>query len=398
MLCSQEAGFARAASVYIHVPFCQHKCHYCDFYSIVDTRDRQASFTRRLCRELAAIAPRAARPLRTIFVGGGTPSLLGLELWREVLACLHDNFDLTLVRTGKGEFTVECNPESASAELLRVLHAGGVNRVSIGAQSFDPRHLQTLERWHDPANVPRAVTLARDAGIGRVSIDLIHAVPGQSIDDLDHDLDRALALGLSHLSNYSLTYEPRTAMTARLQRGEFERADEDLEADMFVRVLARMRGAGLERYEVSNFAVPGEECRHNLAYWRQENWLAAGPSASGHLAGWRWKNTPRLDDYLAFDDDGYAPAVDIEPPDPRRALRERLWTGLRMSGGVDASDINRRASEVDAQIPGDLLACIDRHVRAGWVASESGRWRLTDAGFLLADRVARECMRAVGVT
>lgn len=378
-------------SLYIHVPFCFHKCHYCDFYSLVDTRDRQAPFVERLQRELRALAPRAGgMPQRTLFVGGGTPSLLRPDLWQRLLATIHRLFNLTDPAL---EFTVECNPETVTPELMDILAAGGVNRVSLGAQSFNPRHLKTLERWHEPASVERAVGCARAAGIARQSVDLIFGIPGQTLADWEHDLGRALALGTTHLSCYDLTYEPNTAMTARRDRGEFPPADEDLEVAMFEVALRQTRASGLARYEVSNYAKPGHECRHNLAYWRQEDWLAAGPSASGHVRGHRWKNRARLDDYLSIDDDGFAPITDHEPPDPARAIRERIMLGLRLAEGLDAGALTASVrSEPAATRLTDAARWFAEH---GWMAVESGRWRLTDAGFLFADRVASDLMRLV---
>lgn len=387
-------------SLYIHTPFCVHKCHYCDFYSFVDTRDQQPLFVERLVSELRTLAPHArGAALKTVFVGGGTPSLLRVELWERVLATLAEAFDLSEIRAGRGEFTVECNPESATPELLAVLRAGGVDRVSIGAQSFDPRHLKTLERWHNPENVARAVEAARAAGIPRQSIDLIFAIPGQSLEDWDRDLDRALALKTTHLSCYDLTYEPNTAMTKRLSLGEFEPAPEELELTMFEHKVRKLGAAGLARYEVSNFAVPGAESLHNLAYWRQEQWLAAGPSASGHaLAGAtaragsvRWKNVPRLGDYLASS--GYSPVVDVEAPDGARLVRERIMMGLRLSEGIDGGEVL-----ADAAACGCDARAIERAVaRAGgrgWMTTSAGRWTLTDAGFPLADMIAGEIMAA----
>lgn len=382
----------KPASLYLHMPFCAHKCHYCDFYSIVDTQDRQSAFTDRLVRELVALAPLTA-PLTTIFVGGGTPSLLHPAHWGRVLTALHDRYDLSLVSGGVGEFTVECNPESVSGELLGVLGAGGVNRVSMGAQSFDRRHLATLDRRHDPDRLPMAAEIIRDAGVARLSVDLISAVPGQSVEDWDRDLRAALDLGTEHLSAYTLTYEPGTAMTARLLRGEFEKSSEDLEADLYEHTLATLRAAGLDRYEVSNYARPGAECRHNLAYWRQDGWLAAGPSASAHVRGWRWKNTPRLDDYLAGDDQGFAPVCELEEPDPRRALMDRLMTGIRLREGVDAGRATEDAERLGARRA--VLAAIDASAGRGWLIAEKGRWSLTDAGFLFADRVAAELIGAL---
>jgi oxygen-independent coproporphyrinogen-3 oxidase len=295
---------------------------------------------------------------------------------------------------GEGEFTVECNPETVTPELMTILRSGGVNRVSIGAQTFNPVHLKTLERWHDPDNVPKALDLARAAGIARQSIDLIYAIPGQSLADLERDLAHALSLGTTHLSAYSLTYEPNTAMTARKNRGEFAPVDEDLDADMAQLVLTKLRAAGLDRYEISNFAVPGAESRHNLAYWRQEPWLACGPSASGHFAGHRWKNLPRLDDYLAFDDEGFTAARDHEPPDPRRALSERVMTGLRLREGLPLSEIEPAARALGLWPA--LERAAQRLASRGQLLVDSGeRWRLTDEAMMLADGLALELMSAL---
>lgn len=387
-------------SLYIHVPFCFHKCHYCDFYSIVDTRDRQEKFTDRLIAELAAFSPRArGAPLRTIFVGGGTPSLLRVPLWKRVLRALGEQFDMSEIMSGEGEFTVECNPETVTDELMATLREGGVNRVSMGAQSFDRSHLKTLERWHDPESVPRALQIARSAGIARQSIDLIYAIPGQTLAQWDADLTSALAQHTTHLSCYALTYEPNTAMTARLKRGEFRSADEDLEADMFELTLAKLRASGLDRYEVSNFARHGDECRHNLAYWRQHDWLAAGPSAAAHIAGHRWKNSPRLDDYLDNDDAGFAPIIDHEPPDPARALAEQMMTGIRLREGVSMSVVRTLAA---LAAPASTDELVDRIVRVADVARDRKSMNadrnvlsLNDSGFLIADSIALEFIEAI---
>jgi len=389
-------GYRAIRSLYIHVPFCFHKCHYCDFYSFVDTRDRQGVFVERLIRELRALSVwSSGEPLETVFVGGGTPSLLAPELWAELLAALGEAFDLSEIRAGRGEFTVECNPETVTPALMGTLASGGVDRVSIGAQSFEPRHLETLERWHDPDNVARAVELARDAGIARVSVDLIHAIPGQTIEDLDRDLVRAIGLGVGHLSCYALTYEPNTPLTKRLARGEFEPADEDLEVEMYRLLVERARRAGLDRYEVSNFAHAGQQSAHNLAYWRQTDWLAAGPSASGHASGNRWKNVPSLRRYLAEDDEGYAPIQDHEPPDTARALAERIMTGLRLTEGLDAESVVGEAAALGEPAREELDRAVQRSVRRGYLDDAHGRWALTDEGFLFADGIASELMAAI---
>ena len=422
-------GAEPARALYIHVPFCAHKCHYCDFYSFVDARDQQDAFVAALVTEFASLAP-CADPggLHTIFIGGGTPSLLRPDLWRRLLAALDEAFNLAPIRAGRGEFTVECNPESTTPELMDALVAGGVDRVSVGAQSFDPTRLKTLERWHEPANVGRALARAAAAGVHRRSVDLIYAIPGQTLDCVRADLDAALALspGVEHLSVYCLTYEPNTPLTARARRGDITPIDDDLAAEMQTLVHETLAAAGYERYEVSNFAQtmqrsdqnnadnpanhrpgsPRADARsmHNLAYWRSDGWLAAGPSASAHLlttdartglpAGARWKNVPRLGDWIAgVTDTGSSPVVDHEPPDPSRALRERIMMGIRLREGLDAPlflDHARRLGRARA-----VRAAADRQAQLGLLLMGADRWRLTDAGFLRADGVAATLMESI---
>ncbi len=399
-------GFARAAleaargggvksrHLYIHVPFCFHKCHYCDFYSFVDSRDRQGAFTDRLIEELRALAP-FSDALETVFVGGGTPTLLAVEHWTRVLGVMRDEFAFAT----ELEFTVECNPETATAALMRELAAGGVNRVSVGAQSFEPRHLATLERWHEPANVERALGLAAEAGIGRRSLDLIYAIPGQSVDDWKRDLarvERFVDRGLvDHASCYALTYEPNTAMTKRLERGEFEAADDEVEVAMYRETVASLGAVGLGRYEVSNFAKAGGESRHNLAYWRGRDWLAAGPSASAHVAGARWKNVPRLTTWMESVErsGGWSAVVDVEPADAERALAEKIMMGLRIAEGLDAGEIVGMARRIGRDEA--LLTRIAEHMESGELERREDRIVLTEAGVLFADGVAGSLMDAV---
>ena len=303
--------------VYAHVPFCFHKCHYCDFYSVVDRQDRQGPFVDRFVDDLSAARPMLGRPLETIFVGGGTPTLLEPELLGRVARALAD-----LGLAADYEYTFEANPETVTAEGLDALASAGVNRLSVGAQSFDHRHLETLERHHDPARVERAVGLARAAGIGNLNLDLIFGIPGQTADDWSRDLDCALALEPDHLSCYALTYEPGTPLTARRDRGEVRATAPDLEAGMYEMTIARLAAAGYEHYEISNWARPGARCRHNLLYWTNGQWWPIGPAACGHAGGWRWRNVPGLAPYLAGR--GLPPITDAERLDEDRAHRRDL--------------------------------------------------------------------------
>ena len=374
---------ARFEGLYVHVPFCLHKCHYCDFYSFVDAEGRQPAYASRLESELDFLGGFAVAPLQAVFFGGGTPTLLDPPLLRRALGAVARRMPLAV----GAEWTVEANPETVDAEVAGVLASAGVNRVSLGAQSFDARHLKVLERSHDPARVGRAVRILREAGIGRISLDLIFGIPGQSPADWAADLDAALALGPDHLSCYALTYEPNTAMTARLRRGEFEPCDESAEADMLELAARRLADSGFARYEVSNWArirdgdSRAEECRHNLLYWRNRDWLAAGPSASGHARGTRWKNVPRLGDWLATE--GPSPVVDVERGGPDQVAGERLMMGLRLVRGIpdpELEEILALGSRGPAR-----AAVIEREVRAGRMARAEGSLRFTGHGMMTAN-------------
>ncbi len=394
-----------AAGLYLHVPFCFHKCHYCDFYSIVDqTGDsgtntstdplvrenpaappaRERGFADRLIDELRWWAERIDLQPRTIFAGGGTPTLLQPATWRRLLDELHQLGVLADV----SEFTIEANPETVTPALMDVLVEGGVNRVSIGAQSFDTSLLSTLERWHDPTSVGQAVQIIRQAGIHNVSLDLIFAIPGQSIAQLDHDLDQALALEPAHLSVYSLIYEPNTAMTERLKQGKFEPIDESLERAMYERVIVRLAEADFEHYEISNWAKRQGDSNdsssfrseHNLLYWRNENWLGAGPSASSHMVGHRWKNLPHLGQYLASQ--GPSPSTDHEHLPPNDSVGEQLMMRLRLREGVPLDWLDQHV------VPGSARDnAITELIHAALLERTATHLRLTGQGLMVADGV-----------
>ena len=381
---SASAGRHPPRGAYVHVPFCLHKCHYCDFYSFVDTRRQQPAFTRRLVEEMEAASEFLTKPLETVFVGGGTPTLLEVALWRELLEAM----DHLLPREPGAEFTVEANPETGSAELMDVLAAGGVNRMSVGAQSFQRQHLETLERRHEPANVGRSMRLARAAGIVDLNLDLIFAIPGQHLGEWLADLDAALALEPTHLSCYSLMYEPNTPLTAKMRAGEVKRVDEDLEAEMYEAAIDRLAAAGFEHYEVSNWARPGHRCRHNLLYWRNEPWWPLGPSASGHVEGIRWKNAPHLGDYLRVRP--WPPITDVERLDEDGRVGEALMLGLRLMEGVTLDQLDGLLA-VGVRGP-HRTAAIDRHIAAGLLRRSATHLHLTRRGLLLADTVLADLL------
>jgi len=403
---------APVAAIYLHTPFCFHKCHYCDFYSLVDDpdHDRQSAFMAALCREIAHVGQITTVTPQTIFIGGGTPTLLRPSLWQNLLQALHAACSLDRLT----EFTVEANPETVDLSLMQLLRDGGVNRVSIGAQSFDEVLLKMLERWHEPASVARAVRTVRQAGIDNINLDLIFAIPGQTLAMLQADLDRALTLEPTHLSCYSLIFEPNTAMTQRLKMGQVQRVDESLERDMYALVMDKLQAAGFEHYEVSNWARkgPGAEgqrprevaksetngrshplghwpsafgpsspaCLHNLLYWTDANWLGLGPSAASHVDGHRWKNEPHLGRYI--EQAPLAPTMEHERLPPDQRIGEQFMLALRLRQGASLAWIDANLPEDDPR-----HGVIDELIALGLLERTSTHLRLTRQGLFVADSV-----------
>ena len=370
--------------LYLHVPFCTSRCGYCDFYTVPEAGQDMGVLVDALLAELHARLARAPGPLTTILVGGGTPTVLPAA----ELARLLEPLAAIAVDPACREFTVEANPETVDEPLMEALVAGGVNRLSIGAQSFDPRHLKTLERRHDPARVVRSVQIARRGGIANINIDLIFGIPGQTLEQWLEDLQEVLALEPTHLSCYALSYESNTPLTAKLRAGRIKRIDQDLEARMYEVVIDRLAAAGFEHYEISSWARPGRRCRHNLRYWRNDQWWPLGPAAAGHVAGVRWKNVPHLGRYLR---EGPLPAItDVERLDEDGRIGEELMLRLRLIEGIECGLLQRLlAAGVRGRERG---VAIMRHTDAGNLERSSDRLRLTRRGLLVADSVLADLL------
>ncbi|MEM8873683.1 MAG: radical SAM family heme chaperone HemW [Planctomycetota bacterium] len=366
---------ASVAGLYVHVPFCFHKCHYCDFYSITrQTPARMSAFVDRLLVEADGYA---GLGVDTIFFGGGTPSLLPLDDMRQLLVGLGERLDLSAVR----EWTVEVNPATADGTYLRMMRDHGVDRVSFGAQSFDRDDLANLERHHDPDDVPRSVELARSAGYERWSIDLIYAVPGQTLASWERTLAAALELRPRHLSCYGLTYEPNTPLGVRQRLGQVDAAEESLELQMLWHTRRTLTDAGLPPYEISNYAAPGHESLHNLHYWHGENYIGLGPSAASHVDGTRWRNAPHIGKWeRGIDTVGHA-AIDAERLDRDARASERTWLALRTAAGLCWDELDLRHSHADT---------IDMLTKRGLLVADEDGMRLTDTGIPLADAIAAE--------
>jgi len=379
--------------LYVHVPFCFHKCHYCDFYSITRQKpDRMAAFVELVLAEAdqwrAAGGP-TVRP-RTVFFGGGTPSLLPIDDMRRLLLGLRERFDFA----GLEEWTVEANPATVTAEYAAMLREEKVDRLSFGAQSFRPEDLATLERHHAPDDVARSVELARAAGFRRLNVDLIYAIPGQDLAAWADNLDRAVALGTEHVSCYALTYEPTTPMAVKKRLGRLRAVEDEAELEMLHHTRRRLRAAGLEPYEVSNYARAGQACRHNMLYWHGEGYVGLGPSAASHVAGTRWKNRGHLREWEDAIRAGQRPVTEAEQLTPRHRAGELAMLQLRLAEGIVLADFERRCGFDAHRLFADV---IERYARVGLLNVDDAAIRLTDRGLNVADAVAADFLAAAGV-
>ena len=380
------ASFAnsRVAGLYVHIPFCFHKCHYCDFYSITrQTPERMSRFVDLLLRQAEEYSPWQPR---TVFFGGGTPSLLPPQDMERLLRGLAERIDLTTM----DEWTVECNPATLTRDYCVMLRQLGVNRLSFGAQSFDSNELKILERHHDPEDVPRSLEMARSAGFERLNIDLIYAIPGQSLAAWMRSLRHAMALGLNHLSCYGLTYESNTPMAVRKRLGQIRSVDESVELEMLHETRACLIDHGLPPYEISNYAAPGQECRHNLVYWNGENYLGLGPSAASHIDGTRWKSPPHLGEWESAVASRKPAVIDLEILDPQRRAAELVYLQLRLSHGIDFTDFAVRAGFDARSLYAGQMSSLQS---AGVITIDSTGFRLSERGIDVADSVAAEFLR-----
>ena len=365
--------------LYVHVPFCARRCSYCDFAIAVRREVPSASFAGLIAREWAQWqshpAWNDAPALDTIYFGGGTPSRLDPAAIGSMLT----RFSSDRMLAAGAEVTLEANPDDVSAECAAAWRAAGVNRISLGAQSFDPGVLQWMHRTHDREQIALAVRTLRSAGFEDISLDLIYAVPLALERDWAADLDRALALSPTHLSFYGLTVEPVTPLGKWTARGEAVALDDERAAAEFLMANARLVAAGFEHYEVSSAALPGHRARHNSAYWRRAPFIGLGPSAhSGFAEARRW-NVRNWEEYRQRAEAGQSLVAEVEMLDPEQIALEDLYLGLRTSDGLAAN-----------RVPG---AALRRWTEAGWARLADSRIALTPEGWLRLDALVASLSR-----
>jgi oxygen-independent coproporphyrinogen-3 oxidase len=378
-------------SLYVHVPFCAHKCEYCAFFSEASAGELINRYVAALVRELELVA-HDLKP-RTIFFGGGTPSLLNLRQWETILRTMEK---LNLL--GAEEFTVESNPATVSADKSKLLRDFGVNRISMGVQSLDEKLLDRLGRIHSREQVFKSFDILRQAGFDNVNLDLMFAIPTQTIATWRETLDEIIAMQSEHLSSYEVIYEDDTPLFQQLQAGEFS-VDEDLACAMYEELVARSGAAGFQQYEIANFArhhggqpsaIPSRACRHNVNYWRGGSYHGLGPSATGYVRGVRTKNWANTQLYCEQLEKGRRAIESSEELTPLRRAGETAAFGLRMNAGWPFAEF-QRATNFDLRQ--EWAADMNRLAERGWAAQDAEKFHLTHQGLRFADAAAELFLR-----
>ena len=379
----QEKAETPALGIYVHVPFCARSCDFCHFYQEAPRRADLDAYLAGMEQSFASQPP--PRPASTVFWGGGTPGLLpAADMRRLGKALLDANQGVSPV-----EWTVEMAPATVKEDRIEALLDLGVTRFSMGVQSFQPLLLEALGRIHSLQQVERALGVFAAAGVSNFNLDLIFAIPGQSLSQWEADLDQALAARPAHLSTYCLTFEEDTALWLRLQKGQVTKLEPEDEAAYFEMAWSKLAAAGLPQYEVSNFARPGRACQHNIHTWEMQEWLGYGPSASSQ-AGWRrWTQPHSLEQWLEGLASGRPRLADSVDLTPGMLAQDCLIFGLRMNSGVDLAAVERR-------FPRSLPSAWDQFrlnlLEEGLAEQSGNQLLLTDAGRLLADRIGQEIL------
>lgn len=369
--------------LYLHVPFCARRCAYCAFYSTTAGPEQRRRYLPALQAELRArLGELPPGPLRTIYWGGGTPSLLPTEGLADVFRT---------IRQERGwlpdaEITLEANPDDVTPQWVSAVSRLPVNRVSLGVQTFDDTLLRTLGRRHTARQAEAAVDTLTAAGLTNISIDLMYGLPGQSVTDFEADVTRALSMPISHLSAYALSYEPGTPLTRQLEQGRLRPADDETSRRMYDALISRCTAAGLRHYELSNFARPGREARHNTAYWTGRPYLGCGPGAHSYDGRRRRWNSASLEAYLNAPG---RPPFDYEDLTPDMRYNDYVMTALRLPEGIDLDEVERRFG---AQRREYALAQARTSIRCGHLHLSGSRMALTRTGLFIADEVMSDLM------
>jgi len=377
---SQDVFAAEPRAAYIHVPFCSHRCGYCNFTVLAGRDDLIERYLTALERELACLGH--AREVDTLFLGGGTPTHPSPQQLDRLLSIVLAWFPLA----PGAEFSVEANPSDVDEARMNVLVSHGVSRISLGGQSFDSAKLATLQRDHDANTITQAVDRIREAAMS-VSLDLIFAAPNETLDTWRHDLSSAMRLPLDHISTYGLTFEQGARFWSQRRKGELSAVDDETERRMYTEAIDQLTSAGFEHYEVSNFAMPGQRCRHNEVYWRGESYFAAGPGAARYVNGRREVNHRSTTTWMNRVLAGESPVAECESLEPEDRAREALVLALRCMQGVE---LRQFADRFGFEVSALLGTALDVYLRQGLLSLDEGHLRLT---LLVSDAIWPKFLR-----
>ena len=372
------------AGIYIHVPFCKRRCSYCDFYSVVSTADADRYVSALLAELRMRRDEIMLDEVHTIYIGGGTPSMLSAEQLRRLMSGIAEMVDIDKVE----EVTIEVNPDDVDSEYMSNVARCGVNRVSMGVQSFVDEELKAVNRRHDSRQALEALKIIADCGIDNVSIDLIYGLPKQTLATWKQSVCQAARLHVNHISAYCLSYEEGTALTRLRDRGVIEETDEDACVEMYNCLCSILKAAGYEHYEISNFALPGKYSRHNSAYWDGTPYLGLGAAAHSFDGECRRYNPANLKVYLEKIENGEV-AYQTETEEWWQQYNEMVMVKLRTKWGIDLQDVERRFGK---QVSDDFERKIKVYVASGAVLNTGTCYALSEQGVMISDSIIRELM------
>lgn len=367
----------KPTSAYVHIPFCTQICYYCDFSKVFIKNQPVDSYLEHLLQEFYSYD---IQKLRTLYIGGGTPTALSASQLEVLLEGLTKNLDLSVLE----ELTIEANPGDLDADKIAVLQNSAVNRVSLGVQTFDDKMLKKIGRSHTEKDIYENIDRLKLAGFDNISIDLIYALPGQTMEQVKDNVAKAIALDIPHMSLYSLILENHTVFMNRMRRGKLPLPKEELEAEMFEYIIAELERTGFEHYEISNFSKPGFESRHNLMYWDNAEYYGIGAGASGYVDGVRYKNHGPIRHYLKAVEEGSA-RINEEHLSQREQMEEEMFLGLRKKSGVSMARFEEKFERSFQELYGDIVKDL---IQQGLMQLDGDHVRMTKRGLFLGDTVA----------
>lgn len=367
----------KPTSAYVHIPFCTQICYYCDFSKVFIKNQPVDSYLEHLLEEFQSYD---IQKLRTLYIGGGTPTALSAPQLEVLLNGLTKNLDLSALE----ELTIEANPGDLDADKIAVLKNSAVNRVSLGVQTFDDKMLKKIGRSHLEKDIYENIDRLKLAGFDNISIDLIYALPGQTMEQVKDNVAKAIGLDIPHMSLYSLILENHTVFMNRMRRGKLPLPKEELEAEMFEYIIAELEKSGFEHYEISNFSKPGFESRHNLMYWDNAEYYGIGAGASGYVNGVRYKNHGPIRHYLTAVEEGNA-RITEEHLSQKEQMEEEMFLGLRKKSGVSMARFEEKFGRSFDGLYGEIVRDL---VQQGLMQLDGDRVRMTKRGLFLGDTVA----------